>query len=109
MREGIEAGVLGGRNVPAAGRAVLSLGTDVARRYTDRMRPSPRALGQQYADLVLRVPGPDPAWHRPSAPRCRSTVSGPPRPFPVPTREARCDHSPMDLAMTVFMTSLVPP
>ncbi|MEU2627387.1 TetR/AcrR family transcriptional regulator [Kitasatospora sp. NPDC007106] len=61
VREGIEAGVFEVRDVQAAGRAVLSLGIDVARWYEDRMRTSPRALGQQYADLVLRMLGADPA------------------------------------------------
>jgi len=61
VREGIEAGVFEVRNMQAASRAVLSLGIDVARWYEDRMRTSPKALGQQYADLVLRMLGANPA------------------------------------------------
>ncbi|EID52463.1 TetR/AcrR family transcriptional regulator [Saccharomonospora xinjiangensis] len=47
-----------------AARAVLSLGVDVARWYTDRSRMSPTALGREYGDLALRMLGADPA--RPS-------------------------------------------
>ncbi|MEV8094530.1 TetR/AcrR family transcriptional regulator [Streptomyces sp. TLI_235] len=61
VREGVAAGVFEVRDVRAASRAVLSLGIDVARWYEDRMRTSPKALGEQYADLVLRMLGADPA------------------------------------------------
>ncbi|WP_020672790.1 TetR/AcrR family transcriptional regulator [Amycolatopsis nigrescens] len=44
-----------------AARAVLSLGVDVARWYSDRMRKTPRALGREYADLVLRMLGASPS------------------------------------------------
>jgi hypothetical protein len=38
-------------------RAVLSLGIDVARWYSERTRKTPRALGREYATLVLRMLG----------------------------------------------------
>ncbi|GAA1191597.1 TetR/AcrR family transcriptional regulator [Prauserella alba] len=40
-----------------AARAVLSLGVDVARWYTDRTRLTPEELGRQYGDLALRMLG----------------------------------------------------
>jgi AcrR family transcriptional regulator len=40
-----------------AARAVLSLGVDVARWYSERMGKTPKALGREYADLVLRMLG----------------------------------------------------
>ncbi|MBB3666145.1 AcrR family transcriptional regulator [Prauserella sediminis] len=40
-----------------AARAVLSLGVDVARWYTDRSRLTPEELGSEYGDLVLRMLG----------------------------------------------------
>jgi AcrR family transcriptional regulator len=42
-------------DIRTAARAVLSLGIDVARWYTDTAKPSPTTLGRQYADLVLRM------------------------------------------------------
>lgn len=36
-------------------RAVLSLGVDVSRWYSDRSTHSPELLGQQYGELVLRM------------------------------------------------------
>ena len=57
VAEGVEAGVFHVPNTKAAARAVLSLGVDVVRWYDERMRTSPRALGRQYADLVLRMLG----------------------------------------------------
>jgi AcrR family transcriptional regulator len=59
VRDVITAGVQAGRfavtDVRTAARAVLSLGIDVARWYTDTGKPSPTTLGRQYADLVLRM------------------------------------------------------
>lgn len=57
VAEGVEAGVFDVPNTKAAARAVLSLGVDVVRWYDERMRTSPRTLGRQYADLVLRMLG----------------------------------------------------
>lgn len=61
VRELINEGVAGGRftvaDIRTAARAVLSLGIDVARWYTDDTKPSPTALGRQYADLVLHMLG----------------------------------------------------
>ncbi|HEV2784279.1 MAG TPA: TetR/AcrR family transcriptional regulator [Actinophytocola sp.] len=61
VRDVITAGVDRGRfhvtDVRTAARAVLSLGIDVARWYTDTGKPSPALLGRQYADLVLRMLG----------------------------------------------------
>lgn len=56
----VEVGVFEVRNQRAASRAVLSLGIDVARWYEDHMRTAPRTLGQQHADLVLRMLGAKP-------------------------------------------------
>jgi hypothetical protein len=36
---------------------VLSLGVDVARWYSERTGKTPKALGREYADLVLRMLG----------------------------------------------------
>ena len=61
VRDVISAGLGAGRfevgDVRTAARAVLSLGIDVARWYTDNGKPTPAALGRQYADLVLRMLG----------------------------------------------------
>ncbi|EHK88220.1 TetR/AcrR family transcriptional regulator [Saccharomonospora azurea] len=43
-----------------AARAVLSLGVDVARWYTERSRTSPDELGTRYGELALRMLGADP-------------------------------------------------
>jgi AcrR family transcriptional regulator len=55
--EGIKAGVFTVGDSKTAARAVLSLGVDVARWYSDRMRKTPKALGREYAELVLRMLG----------------------------------------------------
>jgi AcrR family transcriptional regulator len=59
VREVITSGVSSGQfkvtDIRTAARAVLSLGIDVARWYTDTAKPSPTTLGRQYADLVLRM------------------------------------------------------
>lgn len=61
VRDVITHGVAAGRfkvgDIRTAARAVLSLGIDVARWYTDTNKPSPATLGRQYADLVLRMLG----------------------------------------------------
>lgn len=59
VREVITNGVASGQfkvtEVRTAARAVLSLGIDVARWYTEGSKPSPTGLGRQYADLVIRM------------------------------------------------------
>lgn len=44
-------------------RAVLSLGIDVARWYSERMSHSPEELGRHYGELALRMVGWSPAAH----------------------------------------------
>jgi AcrR family transcriptional regulator len=58
---GVDAGQFEVTDVRTAARAVLSLGIDVARWYTDDGKPSPSTLGRQYADLVLRMLGTKPS------------------------------------------------
>lgn len=55
--DGVEAGAFDVPDVRTAARAVLSLGIDVARWYTERGPKSPAELGREYADLVLRMLG----------------------------------------------------
>lgn len=57
ISDGVEAGVFSVPDVRTAARAVLSLGVDVARWYNERHRKSPKALGREYADLVLNMLG----------------------------------------------------
>ncbi|OQO93685.1 TetR family transcriptional regulator [Saccharomonospora piscinae] len=64
---GAEAGQFTVSDPMTAARAVLSLGVDVARWYTDRSRTSPAELGRQYGELALRMLGADPA--RAASPR----------------------------------------
>lgn len=54
---GVTTGAFKTTDVRTTARAVLSLGIDVARWYTDTGKPTPAALGRQYADLVLRMLG----------------------------------------------------
>jgi AcrR family transcriptional regulator len=54
---GVAAGVFDVPDVRVAARAVLSLGVDVARWYTDRSRTTPAELGAQYSGLILRMLG----------------------------------------------------
>ncbi|KRV50322.1 TetR family transcriptional regulator [Wenjunlia vitaminophila] len=61
IRDGVEAGVFDVPDVRVAARAVLSLGIDVARWYSERGPRTPADLGQEYADLVLRMLGVRPA------------------------------------------------
>ncbi|EIE98801.1 TetR/AcrR family transcriptional regulator [Saccharomonospora glauca] len=58
--EGVEAGDFTVSDPMTAARAVLSLGVDVARWYTDRSRKSPTTLGREYGELALRMLGADP-------------------------------------------------
>jgi AcrR family transcriptional regulator len=57
ITESVAAGQFEVADVRTAARAILSLGIDVARWYTDTAKPSPAALGRQYGDLVLRMLG----------------------------------------------------
>jgi AcrR family transcriptional regulator len=54
---GSSAGVFEVPDEKTAARAVLSLGVDVARWYSERTRKTPRALGREYATLVLGMLG----------------------------------------------------
>ncbi|HWD03152.1 MAG TPA: TetR/AcrR family transcriptional regulator [Amycolatopsis sp.] len=58
---GIESGAFTVPDPHTAARAVLSLGVDVARWYSDRARQTPAALGKEYGELVLRMLGARPA------------------------------------------------
>ncbi|GAA3788123.1 MULTISPECIES: TetR/AcrR family transcriptional regulator [Amycolatopsis] len=64
VRGVIEDGVAQGQfvvaDVKTAARAVLSLGVDVARWYSERTGKTPKALGREYADLTLRMLGAQP-------------------------------------------------
>jgi AcrR family transcriptional regulator len=55
ISDGVRAGVFQVSDVRTAARAVLSLGVDVARWYDDGTSTSPEELGEQYADLILRM------------------------------------------------------
>lgn len=55
--QGVADGVFTVPDAWTAARAVLSLGVDVARWYTDRTRQTPAALGREYGELVLRMLG----------------------------------------------------
>jgi AcrR family transcriptional regulator len=58
IAEGVEQGEFAVGDVRTAALAVLSLGVDVARWYTDRAGgKTPAALGRDYAELVLRMLG----------------------------------------------------
>ncbi|MET0235592.1 MAG: TetR/AcrR family transcriptional regulator [Kibdelosporangium sp.] len=57
IAEGARAGAFTVPDDKTAARAVLSLGIDVARWYSERTRKTPRALGREYATLVLRMLG----------------------------------------------------
>jgi AcrR family transcriptional regulator len=58
ITDGVAAGRFDVSDVRTAARAVLSLGIDVARWYTESgSKPSPTTLGRQYADLVLGMLG----------------------------------------------------
>lgn len=57
IAEGVEKGEFTVSDLRTAARAVLSLGVDVARWYSDRMGKTPKALGREYGELVLRMLG----------------------------------------------------
>jgi AcrR family transcriptional regulator len=57
IAEGVRTGAFQVPDEKTSARAVLSLGIDVARWYTERTRKTPRALGREYATLVLRMLG----------------------------------------------------
>ncbi|WP_406629751.1 TetR/AcrR family transcriptional regulator [Amycolatopsis sp. WGS_07] len=57
IAEGVESGVFTVSDVGIAARAVLSLGVDVARWYSERTRQTPTELGKEYGELVLRMLG----------------------------------------------------
>ena len=57
IAQGVDEGAFTVNDLRTAARAVLSLGVDVARWYSDRIGKTPKALGREYADLVLRMLG----------------------------------------------------
>ena len=57
IAQGVEEGAFLVGDLRTAARAVLSLGVDVARWYSDRSDKTPKALGREYAVLVLRMLG----------------------------------------------------
>ncbi|WP_410662563.1 TetR/AcrR family transcriptional regulator [Amycolatopsis sp. lyj-84] len=57
ITEGTRTGVFTVGDPHTAARAVLSLGVDVSRWYSDRARQTPKKLGQEYSELVLRMLG----------------------------------------------------
>jgi AcrR family transcriptional regulator len=57
IADGVESGAFSVPEPRTAARAVLSLGVDVARWYTERSRPTPTDLGREYGELVLRMLG----------------------------------------------------
>lgn len=57
ISDGVKDGSFSVPDEKTAALAVLSLGIDVARWYSERTRKTPRALGREYATLVLRMLG----------------------------------------------------
>jgi AcrR family transcriptional regulator len=57
VAEGVRSGAFVVPDEKTAARAVLSLGIDVARWYSERTRKTPRALGREYGALALRMLG----------------------------------------------------
>ncbi|MDT8913897.1 TetR/AcrR family transcriptional regulator [Amycolatopsis sp. PS_44_ISF1] len=57
IAEGAACGAFTVADPRTAARAVLSLGVDVARWYSDRIRQTPEALGREYGELVVRMLG----------------------------------------------------
>jgi hypothetical protein len=57
IAEGARVGAFTVSDPHIAARAVLSLGVDVARWYSERARQTPAALGKEYGGLVLRMLG----------------------------------------------------
>ncbi|GAB3562892.1 TetR/AcrR family transcriptional regulator [Amycolatopsis endophytica] len=60
ISEGVSQGLFVVADVKIAARAVLSLGVDVARWYTERTGKTPKVLGREYAELTLRMLGAQP-------------------------------------------------
>ncbi|EHR51454.1 transcriptional regulator [Saccharomonospora marina XMU15] len=54
---GMESGDFTVADPGTAARAVLSLGIDVARWYSERARKAPAVLGEEYGELALRMLG----------------------------------------------------
>jgi AcrR family transcriptional regulator len=61
IADGVRTGVFDVPDVATAALAVLSLGIDVARWYSDHAAMSPAELGEHYATLILRMLGTTPA------------------------------------------------
>ncbi|MBB4684519.1 TetR/AcrR family transcriptional regulator [Amycolatopsis jiangsuensis] len=57
VTHGVRDGVFTVADPHVAARAVLSLGVDVARWYSERTRQAPDELGKEYGELVLRMLG----------------------------------------------------
>lgn len=57
VERGVTAGLFTVGDAHTAARAVLSLGVDVARWYTDRTRQSPEEIAREYGELALRMLG----------------------------------------------------
>jgi AcrR family transcriptional regulator len=57
IADGVRTGVFDVPDVATAALAVLSLGIDVARWYSDHAAMSPAELGEHYANLILRMLG----------------------------------------------------
>lgn len=55
LRAGVRTGDFTVSDLPGTRRAILSLGIDVARWYSPKDRREPSAIGELYADLVLRM------------------------------------------------------
>lgn len=63
ISDGVRTGAFHVSEVKLTARAVLSLGVDVARWYSDRTPQSPEELGRQYGELALRIVGSSSAGH----------------------------------------------
>jgi AcrR family transcriptional regulator len=61
LRAGLESGDFVFPDLATTSLALLSLGIDVARWYTERAQ-TPDDLGAAYADLALRIVGANPEW-----------------------------------------------
>ncbi|WP_033292703.1 TetR/AcrR family transcriptional regulator [Amycolatopsis jejuensis] len=57
IEQGIGSGAFTASDAGIAGIAVLSLGVDVARWYSERTKQTPQELGKEYSELVLRMLG----------------------------------------------------
>lgn len=61
VSDGVETGAFDTADPPMAAAALLSLGIDLARWYSEGGRWTPEQLAEQYADLALRIVGAAPA------------------------------------------------